>query len=158
MYGKPDIALTGSVGFQGDLEKLFTGKATFDNSFKAGISIGLKTTLWDGGKRLNEIKRSQSKFNSALIDRESAETSVKQELNKQYNAMNIAKLRIEYEELKIETAEADIAKAQQLAKSGYGGKTDVLQAKITKNTEEINLLKEKLNLSTAAYTIEALIE
>ena len=158
MYGKPDIALTGSVGFQGDLEKLFTGKATFDNSFKANVSIGLKTTLWDGGKKLNDVARSESKFNSAVIDREYAETSVKQELNKQYNAMNIAKLRIEYEELKIETAEADIAKAQQLARSGYGGKTDVLQAKITKNTEEINLLKEKLNLATAAYTIEALIE
>ena len=157
-YGKPDIALQGSVGFMGDLKKLFTGKAKFDDSFKASVSIGLKTTLWDGGKIYNNIKRSESKFNSAVIDRENAEVTVRQELNKQYNALNIAKYKIEYQELKIDTAEAELTKAKTLVKSGYGSKTDVLKAEINKNTEQINMLKEKLNMATAAYTIEALIE
>ena len=37
-------------------------------------------------------------------------------------------------------------------------KDDLDEAKIKKNTEVINMLNEKLNMATAAYTIEALID
>ena len=157
IYGKPDIALQGSVGLMGDMEKLFKGEAKFKDNFNATVSIGLKTTLWDGGKKLNDIERSESKYNTAVIDRQSAEESIKQELNKQFNSLNIANLKIVYQKLKIETAQKDMDKAEELSRSGYGSKTDVLQAKIKKTTEEINLLQEELNRATASYTIEALI-
>lgn len=156
IYGKPDIALNLGLGFQGDMQKLFKGDLSWQENTSANITLIIKTTLWDGGKILNDVKRAGSDINTAVYEKEAAISTVKQELYKQYNSMNLANLKIEYQKLKIETAQSQLEQAQKLQNSGYGSKRDILQAQITKTTEEITLLQEKINLATAVHTIEAL--
>lgn len=156
MYGKPDIALQVSFGLMGDMEKLFKGETDPKSDLVANLSVGLKTTLWDGGQKLNQLRRTQSQLRDAELDLEQARSSIRLELSRQINAMTMASLRINYQQLKIQTAESDLQRAQRVASSGYGSRRDVLQAQITKITEEIRLLEEEINLATAACTVEVM--
>lgn len=156
MYGKPDIALQVSFGLTGDMEKLFKGETDPKSDLVANLSVGLKTTLWDGGKKLNQLRRTQSQLRDAELDLEQARSSIRLELSRQINAMTMASLRIDYQRLKIQTAEADLQRAQRVASSGYGSRRDVLQAHMAKITEELQLLEEEINLATAACTVEVM--
>lgn len=156
MYGKPDIALQISFGLTGDMKKLFKGETDPKSDLVANLSLGLKTTLWDGGKKLNQLRRTQSQLRDAELDLEQARSSIRLELSRQINAMTMASLRIDYQRLKIQTAEADLQRAQRVASSGYGSRRDVLQALMSKITEELQLLEEEINLATAACTVEVM--
>ena len=156
MYGKPDIALQISFGLTGDMEKLFKGETDPKSDLVANLSLGLKTTLWDGGKKLNQLRRTQSQLRDVELDLEQARSSIRLELSRQINAMTMASLRIDYQRLKIQTAEADLQRAQRVANSGYGSRRDVLQAHMAKITEELQLLEEEINLAAAACTVEVM--
>lgn len=156
LYWKPDIALQISAGFSGDLEKLLKGTASVSSDLNADISIGLKTTLWDGGKKLNDIRRRESELRSASVNRDDTVLAVTQEMRQQCRAMSTAVLKIQYQELKITAAESDIVRQEQMLQTGYGSERDVLQARITEATEKINLIQEKINLAVAAGTVYAL--
>ena len=63
MYGKPDIALQVGLGYTG-----FLGN-NWDSSgdYSLNLTLGLKTTLWDGGKILNDVKRAESQISTSSL-------------------------------------------------------------------------------------------
>ena len=124
----------------------------------ANLSLGLKTTIWDGGKKINQLKRSASQLKSAELDIEQARSSIKLELSRQINAMTMARLKIHYQQLKIQTAQSQVAQKKQLIASGYGSRREVLQAEIESINEKIVLLEEQINFSTAACTVEVMTQ
>ena len=154
IYGKPDIALQVSFGLNGNMEKLFKGESDLKQDLVANVTVGIKTTLWDGGKKLNQLKRSTSQLKDAELDLEQARSAIKLELSRQINAMTMATLKIQYQKLKIQTAQSQLDQKLQLLESGYGSQREVLQARIEKITEEVTLLEEEINLATAACTVE----
>lgn len=158
IYWKPDIALQISFGLQGNMEKLFKGEASFTQDLVADFTLGIKTTIWDGGKKLNQIDRSLSEKQVAQIERKDAQFAITQEITRQYNILNMALLKLQYQQLKINTAESDIERKEKLVESGYGSEREVLTAKISKITEEIALLQERINLAVATCTIRGLTE
>ncbi len=158
MYGKPDIALQISFGLNGNMEKLFKGEGELKQDLVANLTLGIKTTLWDGGKKLNQLKRSASQLRDAELDLEQARSSIKLELSRQINAMTMASLKIQYQRLKIQTAQSQLDQRLQLLQSGYGSQREVLQARIEKISEEIKLLEEEINLATAACTVEVMTQ
>lgn len=158
IYGKPDIALQVTFGFNGDMEKLFKGEGEVKSDLVANLSLGLKTTIWDGGKKINQLKRSASQLKSAELDIEQARSSIKLELSRQINAMTMARLKIHYQQLKIQTAQSQVAQKKQLVASGYGSRREVLQAEIESINEKIVLLEEQINFSTAACTVEVMTQ
>ena len=158
IYGKPDIALQVSFGLNGNMEKLFKGESDLKQDLVANVTVGIKTTLWDGGKKLNQLKRSTSQLKDAELDLEQARSAIKLELSRQINAMTMATLKIQYQELKIQTAQSQLDQKLQLLESGYGSQREVLQALIEKITEEVTLLEEEINLATAACTVELMTQ
>ena len=158
IYGKPDIALQVSFGLNGNMEKLFKGESDLKQDLVANVTVGIKTTLWDGGKKLNQLKRSTSQLKDAELDLEQARSAIKLELSRQINAMTMATLKIQYQELKIQTAQSQLDQKLQLLQSGYGSQREVLQARIEKITEEVTLLEEEINLATAACTVELMTQ
>ena len=72
--------------------------------------------------------------------------------------MTMATLKIQYQELKIQTAQSQLDQKLQLLESGYGSQREVLQTRIEKITEEVKLLEEKINLATAACTVELMTQ
>ena len=158
IYGKPDIALQVSFGLNGNMEKLFKGESDLKQDLVANVTVGIKTTLWDGGKKLNQLNRSTSQLKDAELDLEQARSAIKLELSRQINTMTMATLKIQYQELKIQTAQSQLDQKLQLLQSGYGSQREVLQARIEKITEEVTLLEEEINLATAACTVELMTQ
>lgn len=152
VYWKPDFALKMSLGYGGSRFPFIETDWFRQNDYTANFTVALKTTVWDGGKKINEIKKSQSKEETATINYEDALISIKQKLQEQFNVMDLALSKIEYQKLKLETLDSKIKQQEQLFNSGYGSEKDLLQAKIDRTTAEIELEQNKLSLAGAYYT------
>lgn len=156
VYWKPDIALQASVGFSGNIEKLFKGQSKVLRDLTASVSLGITTTIWDGGKKMNEIKRQASNETTAAINKEKARREIEEELRKQYNSFQLSMTKVDYQNLKVEVARIDKERAETFLSSGYKSEKDLLQARIDFITANIELAKEKINLATAVYTLSML--
>ena len=156
VYWKPDFALQATIGYAGSRFPFAEADWYRQDDYTANFTIAFKTTVWDGGKKLNEIKRSESQQNVAAINYNDAERSILQTLTEQFNAMDLALTKIEYQKLKMETLDSKIQQQEKLFSSGVGSEQDLLQAKIDRTTAEIELLQQKLSLAAAVNTIKFL--
>ena len=152
VYWKPDFALKMSLGYGGSRFPFIEKDWFRQDDYTTNFTVALKTTVWDGGKKLNEIKKNQSKEETANINYTDAELSIKQKLQEQFNIIDLALSKIEYQKLKIETLDSKIKQQEQLFNSGYGSEKDLLHAKIDRNTAEIELVQNKLSLAGACST------
>ena len=71
VYWKPDFALQVTASYGGSRLPLVETDWYRQNDYNGMITVAFKTTLWDGGKALNDIKRSESNTQSAIISRDS---------------------------------------------------------------------------------------
>ena len=153
---KPDLAFQMS-GSLSDSRFPFIQEGWEDKKdYSLNISIGLKTTLWDGGKKLRDVSRKASEARSAQINKQDARSSLSKTLNSQWNAAQVCTMKIEYQDLKIEAAEAKITQKQQLFDSGYGSETELLSAKIERCNAQIEKEQQSLSKAAACLTIEYL--
>ena len=153
---KPDIALQMSGGYSGSRLPLVEPNWRRKDDYSLNISIGIKTTLWDGGKKVRDVARKKSEAETADINKLDARSSISQTFNSQWNAAQVCSMKIEYQALKIESADAKIEQKQQMYESGYGSETDVLSAKIERCNAQIELEQQNLSRAAACLTIDFL--
>lgn len=152
VYWKPDFALKLSLGYGGSRFPFLEKDWFRQNDYTTNFTLALKTTVWDGGKKINEIKKSKSKEEIADVNYDDAVLSIKQKLQEQFNAIDLALSKIEYQKLKLQTLDSKIKQQEQLFNSGYGSEQELLQAKIERNTAQIELEQNKLTLAGACST------
>jgi outer membrane protein TolC len=155
---KPDLALQMSGGYSGSRFPLFEPNWRRKDDYSLNISIGLKATFWDGGKKVRDVSRKVSESETAQINKANARSTISKTFNSQWNAAQVCKMKIEYQELKIESATAKISQKEQIYESGYGSETDVLSAKIERCNAQIEKEKQALTRAAACLTIEYLIK
>ena len=153
---KPDIALQMSGGYSGSRFPLVEPNWRRKDDYSLNISIGIKTTLWDGGKKVRDVARKKSEVETADINKLDARSTISQTFNSQWNAAQVCTMKIEYQALKIESATAKIEQKQQMYESGYGSETDVLSAKIERCNAQIELEQQNLARAAACLTIDFL--
>lgn len=153
---KPDIALQMSGGYSGSRFPLIEPNWRRKDDYSVNISIGLKATIWDGGKKIRDVSRKVSEVETAQINKLDARSTISKTFNSQWNAAQVCKMKIEYQELKIESATSKIAQKQQMYESGYGSETDVLSAKIERCNAQIEKEKQALSKAAACLTISYL--
>ncbi len=153
---KPDIALQMSGGYSGSRFPLFEPNWRRKDDYSVNLSIGIKATIWDGGKKVRDVSRKVSEAETAQINKLDARSTISKTFNSQWNAAQVCKMKIEYQELKIESTTAKINQKQQMYESGYGSETDVLSAKIERCNAEIEKEKQALSRAAACLTIEYL--
>ena len=153
---KPDIALQMSGGYSGSRFPLVEPNWRRKDDYSLNISIGIKTTLWDGGKKIRDVARKKSEAETADINKLDARSTISQTFNSQWNAAQVCTMKIEYQALKIESATAKIEQKQQMYESGYGSETDVLSAKIERCNAQIELEQQNLSRAAACLTIDFL--
>ena len=153
---KPDLALQMSGGYAGSRFPLFEPNWRRKDDYSVNISIGIKATIWDGGKKIRDVSRKVSEVETAQINKLDARTTISKTFNSQWNAAQVCKMKIEYQELKIESATSKIAQKQQMYESGYGSESDVLSAKIERCNAQIEKEKPALSKAAACLTIEYL--
>lgn len=152
VYWKPDFALKLSLGYGGSRFPFLEKDWFRQNDYTTNFTLALKTTVWDGGKKINEIKKSKSKEEIAGVNYDDALLSIKQKLQEQFNVIDLALSKIEYQKLKLQTLDSKIKQQEQLFNSGYGSEQELLQAKIERNTAQIELEQNKLTLAGACST------
>ena len=155
---KPDLALQMSGGYSGSRFPLFEPNWRRKDDYSLNISIGLKATIWDGGKKVRDVSRKVSESETAQINKANARSTISKTFNSQWNAAQVCKMKIEYQELKLESAAAKISQKEQIYESGYGSETDVLSAKIEHCNAQIEKEKQALTRAAACLTIEYLIK
>ena len=153
---KPDIALQMSSGYSGSRFPLFEPNWRRKDDYSLNISIGIKTTIWDGGKKVRDVSRKMSEVKTAGINKLDATSAISKTFNSQWTAAQVCTMKIEYQDLKIESATAKIAQKQQIYESGYGSETDLLSAKIDRCNAQIEKEKQALSRAIACLTIEYL--
>ncbi|MCR5766108.1 MAG: TolC family protein [Treponema sp.] len=155
---KPDLALQASAGYGGSRFPFTEPNWRRKDDYSLNVSLGIKTTIWDGGKKLNDVSRKISEAKVADINQLDARSTIKQTLNKQWNTVDVCTMKIEYQELKLEAADSKIKQKETIFQSGYGSETDVLNAKIDRCNQLIEKERQSLTRSVACLTIKALVE
>lgn len=153
---KPDVALQASVGYGGSRVPLVEKNWKRKDDYTANFSIGIKTTIWDGGKKLRDVSRKMSEGKTADINQLDARLTIKKTFNEQWNTADVCTMKMEYQDLKIEANDSKIAQKETVYKTGYGSETDVLNAKIERCNNQIEKEKQALTRAAACMTIEFL--
>ena len=153
---KPDIALQMSGGYSGSRVPLFEPNWRRKDDYSLNISVGLKATIWDGGKKLRDVSRKVSEVKTAEITTSDTRSTISKTFDSEWNTAQVCTMKIEYQDLKIESATANINQKQQMFESGYGSETDVLSAKIERCNAQIEKEKQTLSRAIACLTIEYL--
>ena len=155
---KPDLALQASASYGGSRFPFVETNWRRKNDYSVNVSLGIKTTVWDGGKKLHDVSRKISESKTAEINKSDAYSTIKQTLSKQWNTVDVCTMKIEYQELKLEAADSKIKQKETIFQSGYGSETDVLNAKIDRCNQLIEKERQSLTRSIACLTIKALVE
>lgn len=153
---KPDFALQMTGGYSGSRFPLFEPNWRRKDDYSLNLSIGIKATVWDGGKKVRDVSRRMSEVETAEINKVDARATISKTFNSQWNAAQVCKMKIEYQDLKIESATAKINQKQQIYESGYGSETDVLSVKIERCNAQIEKEKQALSKAVACLTIDYL--
>ena len=128
------------------------------DDWSANISVGIKTTVWDGGKKLRDVSRKSSETKTADINQLDARSTIKKTLSSQWNTADVCTMKIEYQDLKIESSDFKISQQETIFKTGYGSETDVLNAKIDKCNQLIEKEKQILSRAVACMTVQYLCQ
>ena len=155
---KPDIALQITGGYGGSRVPLIEQNWLLKDDFTYNLSLGIKATVWDGGKKLRDISRKVSDTKTAKITTEDAKTTINQTLNTQWNTVDLCNLKIDYQDLKIQALESKIKLKEMEYETGYSSEADVLSVKLEGLKEKIEKLQQMLNRDIACLTISLLIK
>lgn len=153
---KPDFALQASIGYGGSRFPFAETNWLRKDDYTANISIGIKTTVWDGGKKLRDVSRKISETKTADINQIDVRSSIRKTLNEQWNIVEVCTMKLEYQDLKIEACNSKITQKETIFNTGYGSETDVLNAKIDKCNQQIEKEKQLLTRDVACMTINYL--
>lgn len=153
---KPDVALQASATYGGSRVPFFEPNWQRKDDYSINISVGLKTTIWDGGKKLRDVSRKISESKTADINQLDARSSIKKNFNEQWNTAEVCTMKMEYQDLKIEACDSKIAQKETVFKTGYGSETDVLSAKIDRCNQQIEKEKHALTRAAACMTLDYL--
>ena len=153
---KPDIGLQVSLSYGGSRLPLVEPNWRRKDDYSLNLSIGIKSTIWDGGKKLRDISRRESETATADITQLDARSTIIKTLNEQWNTIDVCTMKIEYQDLKVEACDSKIAQNETIFATGYGSETDVLAAKIDRCNQLIEKEKQALVRAAACMTIDYL--
>lgn len=149
IYGLPDIALQATASYGGVIDSNWLDS----DIWGVNLTLALSTTLWDGGKKLNDIKRAESGKTSASIDYEAAVRAIEENAVSAYNEAMISRERISYLEAKDELYDAKLCKEERRLELGSSSESDLIQLKLEALENESELVSERIKLSASINTI-----
>ena len=93
---KPDFALQMSSSYSGSRVPLVEPNWLRKDDYSVNISVGLKTTIWDGGKKVRDVSRKVSEVETAELNKLDARSELSKTFNSQWNAAQVCTMKIEY--------------------------------------------------------------
>ena len=150
---KPDFALVVNADYSGSrlpfAEKDWYGK----DDWNATVTVALKTTVLDGGKALRNVSRTESEVTEAQLDIRSARDKIRAAVDESWTALAVCLAEMDYREAMKEQLGAQSDVDRQLLDTGYGSESDYLRGRLEYNNCCIEILRTKIELATAVYTL-----
>ena len=150
---KPDLALVVNADYSGSrlpfVETDWYGK----DDWSATVTVALKTTVLDGGKAIRNVKKAESGFQEAQIDIQSAKAKVRSAVDENWTNLSVGLAQIDYQSALSEQLDSKNQVNKSLLDTGYGSESDYLQGQLERNNCEIEILRTRINLATAVYTL-----
>ena len=153
LYWKPDFALQVSLTYGGSAMPLIEKNWYRANDYGLYLTFAISTTVWDGGVKLNDVKRAASEIEGTKADYDSAVDQLTETAEENLSQIELSLVKLEYYDLKLEEAEERLDLLNRQYEGGMISKTDVLSQEIEVLTEKMTIIQEKVTLSQAAYTI-----
>lgn len=153
LYWKPDLALQVSLNYGGSAFPLVETNWYRADDYGLYVTLAIKSTVWDGGKKLNDVSYAQSEILGSIADYDAAVDQLQSVAQENIAAAELAQAKIEYLGLKLEESQDRLELLERQFAVGYISKTDVLSQQIEIYTNQMNLIKEKISLAQAAYTL-----
>ena len=156
MYGIPDLALQAELTYSSSrFPFLETGWKQNDNS-SLNLSIGFKTTLWDGGKAINDISRAESNIRSAEAQYDDALSEIRSAVKSNWNNMRSNLATMDYLEAKLENLDRELDTIRTEMEYGQKGEGDLKQKQLEIVNIRSQLLASKIALVQNVYTLQYL--
>ena len=150
---KPDMALVVNADYSGSRFPLAETDWYGKDDWSATITVALKTTVLDGGKAIRNVKRTESEVQEALIDTQSAKAKVRSAVDENWTNLSVNLAQIDYQSALAQQLDSKIEVQKSLLDTGYGSESDYLQAQLERNNCEIEILRTRIDLATAVYTL-----
>lgn len=157
VYWKPDLALVVSAGYAGPSFPFIENDWEDEDDYSFNVTVGMSVTAWDGGKKLNDIKRAASQRTSAYLHSESARNTIARTVERELLQMEILLQKIDLQQEKIDTL-ADRSELNALLyESGYGKESDAITARIEELGARVELEQLRLDLTLSWLTVRHLV-
>ncbi len=157
IYWKPDFALQVEASYSGPRFPLIERGYYTQNQAGINVTLAIKSTIWDGGIKLNEIKR--EKLNNENINQDIliSKNQITQTIMENLAIIEYIDQKIEYQEQNSLIIENKIKNLNLEITQGYGNKTDILYKEIEYLNSELQIINQKLERSISYFTILYLI-
>lgn len=156
VYWKPDIALQSSIGYTGQRFPWIQEDWNDYGKYSLNFSLGIRTTVWDGGKAIRNVKRKEDDLNKARSQYEDSVTQIKLAAATAYSDMTLAESKWQYQKLLIENDDMNLKRHESEYKAGYGSEIDLLKAKIQKLTDTITSYQLETDMYVNCLTLDYL--
>ncbi len=148
MYGKPDIALQVAASYGGTIKD-----SSWDDQWGVNVTLALSTTLWDGGKKLNDKNRAESETAVSSIEKDRAIRAIEENVSVSYAEAMLSKEKLEYLELSLDSDNRKLEREKTAFALGSSSKSDVLEKEIKVIQDEIEIATEHITLSSTVYSL-----
>ncbi|MGP1419267.1 MAG: TolC family protein [Sphaerochaetaceae bacterium] len=148
---KPDIALVTTLGYSGSRFPLIETDWYRQDKSSSTLTVALKANVWDGGKALRNIARTQSQTSSVRIDVKAGQQEVLSRLRGSYSKIKLAVAQISYYDSRLGASEEKVARQQELLDVGAASEADLLKARMEVVRIRIERLQQLIELSSAYY-------
>ncbi|HZJ87884.1 MAG TPA: TolC family protein [Sphaerochaeta sp.] len=153
---KPDFALVASIGYGGPRLPLFETDWYRQNDYTLNFTLGLQSTIWDGGDSLRAVQRQLSEQESASTSAVAARQTIVQTLLESLSALHVAVANIDFLEKKIAYLAESLVIEEAKVAAGYGEEGDCLQVKLEYLNTQVIAEQNLLEASTHYHTIALL--
>lgn len=127
-------------------------------TYNGNYSLSAQWTLWNGGKRLNNIKQQKTARDIASLSVSETENMLQEEITKLFVQILYADESVKINKSTLETSEANFKRGEELFKEGSISKVDLAQLESQVGNDKYQLVTSESTLRNYKLQLKQLLE
>lgn len=127
-------------------------------TYNGNYSLSAQWTLWNGGKRLNNIKQQKTARDIASLSVSETENMLQEEITKLFVQILYADESVKINKSTLETSEANFKRGEELFKEGSISKADLAQLESQVGNDKYQLVTSESTLRNYKLKLKQLLE
>lgn len=127
-------------------------------TYNGNYSLNAQWTLWNGGRRLNNIKQQKTARDIASLSVSETENMLQEEITKLFVQILYADESVKINKSTLETSEANFKRGEELFKEGSISKADLAQLESQVGNDQYQLVTSESTLRNYKLQLKQLLE